>query len=160
MQSSRSTASIIKAIAFMMETVRTSETSVYFYKTTRRHIPESSHLHTRRRENLIPISPWHILSYCCHYTSFCYRFWSDSLLSPPLFTLPPPGGGQKPAQNNGTVASPFYVLWQVRTSVQTVMQLWRCLVYEGNSFAVVCSGLFACHEGLTSQMTYVSGCRL
>jgi hypothetical protein len=28
------------------------ETSVYFYETTRRYIPESCHLQTRRRENL------------------------------------------------------------------------------------------------------------
>jgi hypothetical protein len=29
----------------MMETERTSETSVYFNETARRYIPESSHLH-------------------------------------------------------------------------------------------------------------------
>jgi membrane-bound lytic murein transglycosylase MltF len=39
-------------IALMMEAVRSSETSVNFYQTTRRNIPEDSHLHTRRRENL------------------------------------------------------------------------------------------------------------
>jgi hypothetical protein len=48
----------------MMETVRTSETSVYSNETTRRYIPEGSQLHTRRREkvethaldlNVIPI---------------------------------------------------------------------------------------------------------
>jgi hypothetical protein len=33
-------ASIIRAIALMMEAVRTSETSVNFYETTRRGIPE------------------------------------------------------------------------------------------------------------------------
>jgi hypothetical protein len=37
----------------MMEAVSTSETSVNFYQTTRRNIPEDSHLRTRRRENLI-----------------------------------------------------------------------------------------------------------
>jgi hypothetical protein len=31
-------------IALMMETVRTSEKSVNFYQTTRRNIPEDSHL--------------------------------------------------------------------------------------------------------------------
>jgi hypothetical protein len=31
----------------------TSETLVNFYETTRRNIPEDSHLYTRRRENLI-----------------------------------------------------------------------------------------------------------
>jgi hypothetical protein len=36
----------------MMEAVSTSETSVNFYQTARRNIPEDSHLHTRRRENL------------------------------------------------------------------------------------------------------------
>jgi hypothetical protein len=46
------TASIIRAIARTMEVVNTSETSVKFYQTTRRDIPEGSHLHTRRRENL------------------------------------------------------------------------------------------------------------
>jgi hypothetical protein len=44
------TASII--IALMMEVVRTSETSVHFNETTRRYIPESTKLHTRRHENL------------------------------------------------------------------------------------------------------------
>jgi hypothetical protein len=39
-------------IALMMEMVSTSETSVNFYQTTRRNIPEGSHIHTRRRENL------------------------------------------------------------------------------------------------------------
>jgi hypothetical protein len=36
----------------MMEEVLTSETSVNFYETARRNIPEDCHLHTRRRENL------------------------------------------------------------------------------------------------------------
>jgi hypothetical protein len=36
----------------MMEAVSTSETSVNLYQTTRCNIPEDSHLHTRRRENL------------------------------------------------------------------------------------------------------------
>jgi hypothetical protein len=41
-------ASIIRAIV----QASTSETSVNFYQTTRRNIPEDSHLHTHRRENL------------------------------------------------------------------------------------------------------------
>jgi hypothetical protein len=32
--------------------MRTSETSVYFNETTRRHISDGCHLHTRRHENL------------------------------------------------------------------------------------------------------------
>jgi hypothetical protein len=36
----------------MMEAANTSETSVNFYETARRNIPEDSHLKTRRRENL------------------------------------------------------------------------------------------------------------
>jgi hypothetical protein len=36
----------------MTEAASTSETSVSFYQTTRCNIPEDSHLHTRRRENL------------------------------------------------------------------------------------------------------------
>jgi hypothetical protein len=43
-------ASTIRAIALMMETARTYETSVNFYQTTRRNNPEDSHLCTRRRE--------------------------------------------------------------------------------------------------------------
>jgi hypothetical protein len=45
-----------------MEVVCTSETSVNFYQTTRRNIPEDSHLHTRRRENL----KYHLLNYNDH----------------------------------------------------------------------------------------------
>jgi hypothetical protein len=37
----------------MMEAATTSETSVNFFQTTRRNIPEDSHLHTRRRDNLV-----------------------------------------------------------------------------------------------------------
>jgi hypothetical protein len=36
----------------MMDAIRTSETSVYSNETTRRYIPQSFHLHARRRENL------------------------------------------------------------------------------------------------------------
>jgi hypothetical protein len=36
----------------LMEAVPTSETSVNFYETTRRNIPQGCQLHTRRRENL------------------------------------------------------------------------------------------------------------
>jgi hypothetical protein len=51
-----------------MEAVSAFETSVSFYETTRRNIPEDSHLHTRRRENLkslnvyvvFPIAPENI----------------------------------------------------------------------------------------------------
>jgi hypothetical protein len=43
---------IIRAIALMMDAASTSETSVNFYQTTQRNIPEDSHLYTRRRENL------------------------------------------------------------------------------------------------------------
>jgi hypothetical protein len=38
----------VELIALMMEAVSTSETSVIIYQTTRRNIPEDSHLHTRR----------------------------------------------------------------------------------------------------------------
>jgi hypothetical protein len=36
----------------MMEAEITSETSTNFYEATRRNIPEDSHLHTRRHQNL------------------------------------------------------------------------------------------------------------
>jgi hypothetical protein len=45
-------ASIIMAIALIMVAASTSETSVSFYQTARRNIPEDSHLYARRRENL------------------------------------------------------------------------------------------------------------
>jgi hypothetical protein len=38
----------VREIALMMEAAKTSETSVNFYQTTGRNIPEDSHLHTRR----------------------------------------------------------------------------------------------------------------
>jgi hypothetical protein len=38
-------------ITLMMEAVHTSETSVNFYQTTRRNMPEDRYLHTRRYEN-------------------------------------------------------------------------------------------------------------
>jgi hypothetical protein len=39
-------------LALVMEAVRTSETLVNFYQTTRRYNPEDSHLRTHRSENL------------------------------------------------------------------------------------------------------------
>jgi hypothetical protein len=39
-------------MALMVVAIHTSETSVYFNKTTRRYVPESFHLLTRRREYL------------------------------------------------------------------------------------------------------------
>jgi hypothetical protein len=39
-------------VPLTMEAACTSETSVNFYQTTRRSIPEDSHLHSHRRENL------------------------------------------------------------------------------------------------------------
>jgi hypothetical protein len=42
----------MRLIALMKEAASSSETSVNFYQTTRRDIPEDSHIHNRRRENL------------------------------------------------------------------------------------------------------------
>jgi hypothetical protein len=39
-------------IILKMEAVSTSEMSVSFYQTTQHHIPDDSHPHTHRRENL------------------------------------------------------------------------------------------------------------
>jgi hypothetical protein len=36
----------------MIEAASTYETSVNFYQTTRRNIPEDSHIHSRSRKNL------------------------------------------------------------------------------------------------------------
>jgi hypothetical protein len=43
---------VVSLTALMMEEVSTSEASINFYQTTRRNIPEDSHLHIRRREDL------------------------------------------------------------------------------------------------------------
>jgi hypothetical protein len=48
-------ASVIKAISLILKAERTSETSVYFYETTRHHITEGCHYHTHRHENEIQI---------------------------------------------------------------------------------------------------------
>jgi hypothetical protein len=46
------TASIVRAMSVMIKTTCTSETSVSFYQTTRRNIPEDRRLYTHRHENL------------------------------------------------------------------------------------------------------------
>jgi hypothetical protein len=48
------TAFIMRVIALTKEAKSTSETSVNFYQTTRRNLPEGNHLDTRRRKNLKP----------------------------------------------------------------------------------------------------------
>lgn len=45
-------ASIYRATALMTEVVTSSETSINFYQTTWRNMPEDSHIHARRREDL------------------------------------------------------------------------------------------------------------
>jgi hypothetical protein len=45
--------SLVEVYRRMVEAASTSETSVNFYQTTRRNNPEDSHIHTRRRQNLI-----------------------------------------------------------------------------------------------------------
>jgi hypothetical protein len=57
----------------MMEAASASETSVNFYQTTRRNIPEDSHLHTPRRENL---KFHHVTKYftvICEHTQLCFN---------------------------------------------------------------------------------------
>jgi hypothetical protein len=51
-----------KSKALMVELVNISETSVYFYQTTRRHILEISLLLTRRREILKPYTEFSLVS--------------------------------------------------------------------------------------------------
>jgi hypothetical protein len=53
-------------IALMVVAACISETTVNFFQTTRRNNPEESHLHTRRRENLI-------VQYLI-YPSSCFEF--------------------------------------------------------------------------------------
>jgi hypothetical protein len=50
--------SIIRAIALIMETARTSEMLVNLYQTTRRYNPEDSYLRTYRLENLKSYLPY------------------------------------------------------------------------------------------------------
>jgi hypothetical protein len=57
--------------SLMMEAVRSSETSVYFSATTRHCIPEGSHFHARRREN---VKIQHTL---------CYLFFNGANLTVP-----------------------------------------------------------------------------
>jgi hypothetical protein len=66
-------------MALKIDRVQTSGTSVYSSETTRRYIPEDSHLHTRCRENLQ--SHWCITSFCeeerrCHCLSR-FSFYLD-----------------------------------------------------------------------------------
>jgi sorbitol-specific phosphotransferase system component IIA len=42
----------IALIGLKIQTVSTTEMQINFYQTTRRNIPEDSHIHTRGRENL------------------------------------------------------------------------------------------------------------
>jgi hypothetical protein len=56
--------------SLMMEEVRFSETSANIYRTTWRNIPEDSHLHTRRRENLKYHQLQEVLEIPLH-ASFC-----------------------------------------------------------------------------------------
>jgi hypothetical protein len=63
-------------IVLMMEAVSTSETSVNFYQTTRRNIPEDS-FHIRRRENLkshhlaVVYKMWYCSALFCHLIDLC-----------------------------------------------------------------------------------------
>jgi hypothetical protein len=57
---------ITAIIRVIMEAVSTSETSVNFYRTTRRNIPEDSHFHTRRSMNLKS----HVSILCRHYSVY------------------------------------------------------------------------------------------
>jgi hypothetical protein len=43
---------LISLVALMMESVSTFETSINLYETARHNIPDNSHLHILRRENL------------------------------------------------------------------------------------------------------------
>jgi hypothetical protein len=57
--------------------ILTSETSVNFYDTTRRNILEDSHLHTRRRENLIS----HVMRYVFLDVKHHFYILSERVLS-------------------------------------------------------------------------------
>jgi hypothetical protein len=58
----------------MLETVDSSETSVNFYKTTRRNIPEHTHLQNGFRKRMVPLSE---LSLCIktQQRQLCARVW-------------------------------------------------------------------------------------
>jgi hypothetical protein len=76
---------LLFAMALMMVTVSTSETSVNFYQTTRRNIPEDSHLHIRRRKvfkshletNFTPTSLW-AMNECLEARSVFQNFLNSS----------------------------------------------------------------------------------
>jgi hypothetical protein len=72
-------------IALMMEAVRTSETSVNFYETTRRRNPEDHSRHLHRRENLksLTISTNLIVNFCI----WCFRFELAITFIPGIITI-------------------------------------------------------------------------
>jgi hypothetical protein len=57
-----------------MEAISTPETSVSIYQTARRNIPEDSHLHTRRRENLKSHNLFHLLFFYRILEYFSFKF--------------------------------------------------------------------------------------
>jgi hypothetical protein len=66
----------------MMEAVRTSETSVHFYDTAMRYIPEGCHLHTRLSENLKS----HNLIFFHAPTSYAFMIHSNIILCRPRWS--------------------------------------------------------------------------
>jgi hypothetical protein len=65
-----------------MEAVRTSETSVSFYETARRNIPEGCHLRTRRRENLKSQNIWIVWRQTSRFVVFVWDsggIWEEEL---------------------------------------------------------------------------------
>jgi hypothetical protein len=63
----------------MMEALSASETSVNFYQTILRNIPEDCHLHTRRRENLELLL-----------NAVPYRYFFSPMLRNSAFVIIPP----------------------------------------------------------------------
>jgi hypothetical protein len=79
------------AIALMMEAVSTSETLVNFYQTTRRNIPEDSHLHTRRdnlKSYLISLLHFFIIMAAFTDSLALRQIWGGGAALPLCFFIP------------------------------------------------------------------------
>jgi hypothetical protein len=112
-------------IVLMMEAVRTSQTSVYLNGTTRRFIPESCYLHTRRRGNLkshrlvtVLLQSWNFLK--C-FAPLEYSKRTHSLITLRERTEMFNGRRQYVLREEGRVS------WRTLTLLKLVTTIWECL---------------------------------
>jgi hypothetical protein len=143
---------LLAMIALMMEAGNTSETSVFFYQTTRRNNPGDSHLHTRRRENLkSQQDDWHFICRATvdpvvPYLRICkpHFFWQE-------FTLQNWGAAYtRNIMSFFTTEPATLILYVVKLPVETT-SVWDCYLASYCTHANVptyyrCIGIFWLHE--------------